>query len=80
MKITVRHIERHGQTGWEAITLATVPTTHVIGLRPTATEVVNVLLAQGETMDRIEVQWGDQTPEGWDHPDADLWLQTEAKV
>ena len=76
MTITVRNVTRHGQTGWEAITLAAVPTTHVIGLRSTATEVYEVLRRMGISDADIEVVWDDQAPESWDHPDADLWLQT----
>lgn len=55
LPITVRYVDRHGESGWEAVTLAAVPTTHVIGLRPTAEEVVEVLGRMGHGPDEIAV-------------------------
>lgn len=49
-----------GQTGWEAVTLAAIVTTHTIGLRETADEVVALVerMASAGMMeyDRIEVR------------------------
>lgn len=39
--ITIRsRTAANGETGWEAVTIAPIVTTHTIGLRPTAAEVV----------------------------------------
>ena len=35
-----------GQTGWEAVTIAPIVTTHTIGLRATADEVVAIVKRQ----------------------------------
>lgn len=41
--ITVRHRTYGTRSGWEAVTIAPIVTTHTIGLRPTAEEVVAIV-------------------------------------